>query len=214
MEGGILLQELGGDHSVRTLRVLICCLITQAYSFQEPGLEAKLAQDLADETTRESAIRGVQEQGTPSIARLIQLGNDPPQGVNHHRLLIGLADLFGRLKAEEAIPFLADNITLQRYNDMNTWTRTDAVVEGRLPAAHALIQIGGPAVNPLARAYWKPTTFDERNAIMFTLSKIATPEAEEFFRVAISAMRLQMEWAEAGRKKASPMKTRGNDPLH
>jgi hypothetical protein len=196
--------QLIDDGGVKTLSILTICLSTQAYCFQEPDLEARVAKELASETTRESAILGVLEQRTPSVSRLIELGRNPPPGINQHGLRIGLADLFGRMRAEEAIPFLVANITLQRYGDMNTWTRTDQVIEGRLPAGHALILIGAPAVEPLARAYWKPTTSEERNAIMFTLSRIANPGTEEFFNAAMFGLRLQKEWAEAGIKKAAP----------
>ncbi len=76
-----------------------------------------LARRLADPQTRESAVAEVVTLGNRKVPLLLSWTRKPPGGLNfmeRWELDIGLADVFGQLKTEAAIPFLISHISMTR----------------------------------------------------------------------------------------------------
>jgi HEAT repeat protein len=161
-----------------------------------------IARLLADDGARESAVRSVVESRGKEVPLLLSWARKPPAGVDRAGLDIGLADVFGKLKTAEAIPFLIKNITMERWPPSpNTWMKTPEVIEGRMPAVAALVQIGPESAKALIRAGLDGKTFEERLAAIFVVSQISNvPESMEFLASALGQANLQRHWAEDGLK--------------
>ncbi len=163
-----------------------------------------LARQLATESTRRSAVARIVASRRDKVPLLLSWTRNPPANVDEHELSIGLADAFGQLKTKEAIPYLIKNIGIERWRDVNTWLKTDDVIEERLPAVAALIQIGPEAYDALVRASWKPMDTVDRRAVVFAavriVSKTKDPEARRFFHSVLAEANMLRYWAEAGLK--------------
>jgi hypothetical protein len=126
----------------------------------------------------------------------------PPAQVDEYELFLGLADAFGRLKTEAAIPFLIKHINIQRgLAAPNIWMKTGEVIQQRMPAIGALIQIGPPASKALIGT-WPPRQEEDRLATIFVVSQISgVPEARGFLASAMGEANLEHHWAGEGLKR-------------
>ena len=165
--------------------------------------EQSLAHELARDGSRRNAVDKIAARGSSLVPLLLLWTCNPPTDVNEHDLNVGLAEAFGRLKAKEAIPFLIKNITLKRGaldDTPNTWLKVAEVIERRLPAVVALIQIGPEASEAVMRASWeKPMVDDEMLAAIFVVSRIPNvPGARQFLASALGGANLRRFWAQEG----------------
>lgn len=182
-----------------TLAVAMNCLPVCARG----AAEQSLAHELAGDGTRENAVAKIVARGSSVVPLLLSWTRKPPADVNEHDLNVGLADAFGRLKTKEAIPFLIKNISMKRGaldDTPNTWLKVPEVIERRLPAVVALIQIGPEASEAVMRASWqRPMVDDAMLAAIFVVSRIPNvPGARRFLSSALSGANLQMFWAQEG----------------
>jgi hypothetical protein len=103
-----------------------------------------------------------------------------------HGVRVGLADAFGVMGSEEAIPWLIANITLWRYGgfmqDMNRWNHASDSLEKAFPAVRALVRIGPAAVDALRVAYQTKLDRETQLAIVFALSRMKDPTAKEVLK--------------------------------
>jgi hypothetical protein len=162
----------------------------------------ELARLLASEGSRESGIAKVLEAPDSKLSVLLSWTQAPPAGVNKSDLYVGLADAFARLRAKAAIPFLIKNISLQRWlSTPNIWLKTAQVVQERLPAASALIQIGPEASKAIIHTSWVRMAPDDRLAAIFVVSRIkGVPEAPAFLSSVLGQANLERHWADEGLK--------------
>jgi hypothetical protein len=129
------------------------------------------------------------------------LAKKPPAQLNQYQLFVGLADAFGQLKAKEAIPFLIENISLERgLHTVNTSMKTAEVIIGRMPAVAALIQIG-PAASQAVIDTWQKIGREDRIWAIIVVSQIrGVPEARTFLSSVAGEANLERLWAEEGLK--------------
>lgn len=170
----------------------------------------ELARRLLDDSTRAGAIAGIAASGIPRVPVLLKWTHKPPIRIDdfdRYRLNTALAEIFGRLRAQEAIPFLIQNITLQNWPlAPNTWMKTPEVIEQRMPAIEALIQIGPKAYDALIHIPWYRSEPEERLAAILVVSKLAVgmsdhSEAREFLASMAGQANMQRFWAEDGLKR-------------
>lgn len=169
-------------------------------SSQDRG-DQELARQLANASTRQSAVAKILASGSAKIVLLLSWTLKPPAQVDKYELYIGLADALGQLRAREAIPFLIDNIGLRRTRevDLAPWLKTDQVIEWTFPAVAALIQIGPDASKALIRASRRPMVAEHRIAVIFAVSRIRdVPEARTFLTQALGMANIERYWAEEG----------------
>ncbi len=88
----------------------LCC----GFAAPQDPKSLEMARQLADESTRQSAVPRIVASGSNTVSQLLSWAKTPPTGVDEHGIYVGLADVFGQLKTEEAIPFLIKNISLDR----------------------------------------------------------------------------------------------------
>ncbi len=140
----------------------------QTSHLQDPE---SLALALTTGHDRPAAIQEVLRSPTKSLPLLLEWTTKPPS-VNHDRLYPVMAELFGRLQAREAVPFLVSKILV---NDLPgpgyVWAGTADEVLGRLPAAKALVRIG-PFTLPYLRTAYEASKGDEQFAIALVLCLI------------------------------------------
>jgi len=162
----------------------------------------ELARLLSNEQSRKSAVDKILATPDRKLPVLLSWTRHTPPGVSKVDLYVGLADVFGRLKAREAIPFLIENIGLQRWlASPNIWLKTAQVVEERLPAAAALIQIGPEASTAIIHKSWARVAPEDRLAAIFVVSRIGNvPEAGAFLSSVLGEANLERHWAEEGLK--------------
>jgi hypothetical protein len=183
----------------------LACVMILAVSFlarsQETG-GSELAQLLADSKTRESTVQMIVGDGTRRIPLLLSWARRPPAGVDSCSLYIGLADVFGRLKTRDSIPFLIKNIgSLRRTCDVDLapWLKAPETIEEMLPAMGALIQIGPEAARALIRASEGPMRTTDRRAAIFAVAHIkGAPEAYAFLSSVVAEAAQERHWAEEG----------------
>ena len=162
-----------------------CSLIIAILSGCQTGVaqtapKPDLAQLLSNDTTRKAGVAAATASGNERLSVLLSWTRKPPPSVNKYELDIGLADVFGQMRAKEAIPFLIENISLNRWVGADPWMKTSKVIEERLPAVGALVRIGPDASKALVRAYWGPMSAKDRAAAIFTVARIRAPEARDF----------------------------------
>jgi hypothetical protein len=178
--------------------LLISCVAATAQVISDQELPNRLA----NEATRRAAVDLIVASGMDKLPLLLSWTRNPPADINENELYVGLADAFGRLRAKEAIPFLIKNISIQRWHDVNTWLKTPSVIEERLPAVAALIQIGPEASKALIRASWEAMVAEDRLAAIFVISQVkGVPEARAFLSSALAEASLERYWAEEGLKR-------------
>jgi hypothetical protein len=162
----------------------------------------ELAARLADTGTQRSAIDEIVARGQKDIPLLLSWTRALPDVEDKYELMLGMAQVFGRLKTTEAIPFLIKNISLQVFPQApNTFMKTPEVIEGRMPAIVALINIGPEASRALLRAPIAGMTSEDRLAVIFTISRIpGVPKASEFLMGISGQANMERFWAENGLK--------------
>jgi hypothetical protein len=129
---------------------------------------------------------------------LFTLRDNPPLGIDRRELNIGLADSFGALRTRKAIPFLIDNIGIRRWFEAHNWLKSGEVIENRLPAVHALIQIGPDSLDALFHAYSGRLGNSERLAIVFVVSRIKDPRCRDFLQGIQGEVETMQRWASDG----------------
>jgi len=79
------------------------------------------------------------------------------------------------------------------------------VIERRLPAVVALIQIGAEASKALISASWECMATEDRLAAIFVVSRIKdVPEARALLAQALGEANMQRHWADEGLKLLDP----------
>lgn len=156
--------------------------------------ELELARRLTGVETRRAAIKYAIEQAEVLKPLLLRWTESPPTGIYKRGLYKALAEIFGELRATEAIPFLIRNLDeLQSY--MPIWNKGSDVIIQESPAIRALLRIGKAAVPALisAGAPANRLTFEETLSIVFTLTQLKDPRAKHFlFAVRASAFLLAL----------------------
>jgi hypothetical protein len=183
---GILISEesvLWSDTFVIVGLLVLSC----ATPLEGQGLSKdNLANMLATEQTRKDAVAFVVSSGNTYVPLLLSWTRTAPPGVNMSQLYVGLADAFGELKTEEAIPFLIGNISMERtrvsLSVSDPWDKGPDVVEARLPAVAALIRIGPPSAKATYPLWWHMSDQD-RLAGMYVIARVGEQrEASDFFK--------------------------------
>lgn len=167
---------------------------------QETEGDARLARMLADPGFRAEAVEQVAARGDEAGRVLMRWTDATPEGVEARELKVGLADAFGRLRYEPAIPFLMRYLDMERWRmrRMNKWMKTAEVVRETLPAADALIRIGPAALGPLADAVNTGLEPELRLIAVFVASEMGTPAAREFLRQMRGYALMEASYAERG----------------
>jgi hypothetical protein len=169
-------------HFFSRLAILAACglpLVAQTI------VNTDLARLLASEEGREDAIAFVSASPNDRIPLLLELTKRSGADADGHDLLVGLADAFGKLKVERAIPFLLKNLTLPRdqFIDLKPWMKTDYVIVQAFPSIAAMISIGPDASRAIMHAYGQAMTNEDRLASIFVVAHIpGVPEAKIFLR--------------------------------
>lgn len=152
----------------------------------------------------QTAVSEVVKAGAKKVPLLLSWTRKPPDGIDPYQLNIGLADAFGQLKTEAAVPFLVKVIGINRFYpaDINPWIKVPLVVENTYPAATALIRIGPAGAQAAIRASDGPMTADERLLAIFVVARVGAvvPRAREFLSVARGEAFQERYWAEEGLK--------------
>jgi hypothetical protein len=169
------------------------------------GRDQELARLLADIATQQTAVDRIVASGNEKVSLLISWTRTPPVDLDEFHTYIfrsGLAEVFGRLKTKEAIPFLVQNIGLKRWPLVGpVFTKAPEVVYDRMPAVAALIRIGPDALRALTDAPYRPSTLEDRLAVIFVVSRVAAtmPDkdgARQFLTSALRNANLERFWAE------------------
>jgi hypothetical protein len=94
-----------------------------------------LAVSLANDTTEEAAIASIVASGRGKVPLLLSWTKKPPPHVLECALDTGLADVFGRLRTKEAIPFLVKIISMYRSCGISLapWLKVPALSSGTSP---------------------------------------------------------------------------------
>lgn len=207
-----------------TLKCGLWCLITGSLlaavapaqpsrgSSRNPDLSLARALADADEGTRHAAIRSVVSSRQPTVRSLLTLARDPPAQFGlweQARLAASLADIFGELRAREAIPFLVEKILIEDgpLTSPNIWTKPPEVIIERMPAVRALIRIGAPAAAAIMKGP-EPCEFTSRMAGTLVVSRIAQTmrdpqEAVLFLQIRRNGAFMEAQMAEDGLKALS-----------
>jgi HEAT repeat protein len=165
-----------------------------------------LARRLADDWTREAAVEEVVASADAMIPLLLSWTAKPPDGIMARFLDVGLADAFGRMKTEAAIPFLVREIDLDRsIASFAPWIKPAENIEAAYPAAAALIRIGPAGARAVIKAADGPMTREQRRLAIFVVGRTkGAPEAREFLTTALAWANSEREWAERGLKALEP----------
>lgn len=163
------------------------------------GVDA-LARRLSDAATRDAAVAEVAASGAATTAVLLGWTTKPPAGVRVRDLNIGLAEAFGVMKTEAAVPFLIRVIALKKFDfTLAPWLKEASNVEFEYPAAKALIQIGPPAAPAVISAAQGPMTPEQGLLAIFVVGQTdGVPGAREFLTRAVAQANQERVWAERG----------------
>jgi hypothetical protein len=162
---------------------------------------ADIARLLSRESTREIGISRVIESRARVLPLLLSWTTNPPKNIDISELNIGLAEVFAKLRTQEAVPFLIANISMKRGGnvDFAPWLKTPEAIEGTYPAVEALIQIGPVAATQVIVAARGRMTSSDRLAAIFVVSRIkSVPGAKQFLRQAKLDAETQANWATLG----------------
>lgn len=182
--------------------VMIAIVVGCVDASAQDASDQELAQRLANDRTRQSAVAKILASGRRRVPLLLSWARKPPADVDQYQLYIGLADAFGQLQTKEAIPFLIKNISLDRTRpaDFAPWLKAPQVIEKTFPAVAALIQIGPEASKALIRAPWERAEAERRLAAIFAVSRIRDQAARGFLASALGQANMERYWAEEGLK--------------
>ena len=140
---------------------------------------------VAGEDTRQQAVSFVSASRRGRIPLLMQLTTESFPNVDDHSLQVGLADVFGEVKADESIPFLLRHLILRRSEgaDFAPWTKIDPVVLRSFPCIRALVSIGARASKALIKEFAGGNDSEGRLAAIFVVAHIpGVPEASGFLK--------------------------------
>jgi hypothetical protein len=193
------------SHAMNAIVCIFLAATCRSASAQDLN-DQELARVLVDDNTRPSAVTRIVASGSVRVPLLLMWTRTPPPQLNEYeqyKLEIGLAEVFGRLKTKEAIPFLIKNISLERWPRPNIWIKTPEVIEGHLPAAAALIKIGREALAALIHDSWWQKPPDDRLPTIFVVSRIGatltdTDEVRGFLASVLGRANEERHWAEWG----------------
>ena len=164
----------------------------------------KLAVALANPDARTRTVEDIVSSGRTDVPLLLELARRPPRGVDRSELYIGLAEVFGRLRVREALPFLIANISLGIERAPNIWLKTDRAIAERMPAVAALIRIGPAASLAVMNAWAGPMTDADRLAAIFVVGQIqGVPDARAFLQSVVGGATLERNLALDGIKALS-----------
>jgi len=165
-----------------------------------------LAYRLAGKWVRLAAVQEVAASAAEMTPVLLSWTTKPPAGVDTRELDVGLADAFGRMKTEAAIPFLIKIIGLERdLVSIAPWLKTPDIIEKTYPAAAALIRIGPAGASAVIKAADGPMTHDDRLLAIFVVARTkGVPEARVFLTRAVGWANIERYEAEEGIKALEP----------
>lgn len=149
-------------------------------SAQAQDRNDRLVRLLANDRTQAKTVAKIVASGQDKLPLLFSWTKNPPEGLGPIELItfdVGLADIFGHLKSNEAIPFLIKHISMQRSTFLTSpgfGLKADSVILERMPAIAALISIGTPALEPLEHAFYPMAPSDDRIPLLFAISRIVT----------------------------------------
>jgi hypothetical protein len=187
---------MGRNPFITAVGCAVAMLVGHELAVAQTVPDLELARLLADGKTREYTVARIASMGIEKIPLLLSWTRKPPSGLLESELNVGLADVFGRLRTTEAIPFLIKNIALERVVPGETWTKAPEVVEFDLPAAGALIRIGPAASKAVMQACQSPMLPMDRLVAVFVVSRIkGVPEAKQFLAIAEWQARAQLLYA-------------------
>ena len=191
-------------------------LLTCAVAMAEDSKDRQLASQLAEPNSRKRAVAALVASSTTSnIALLLQWTRTPPRGVDQVELDIGLAEAFGELRTEDAIPFLIRNISLQAPpSSPDVWMKTPEVIRGRLPAVAALIRIGPRASRALIQAFSKLRNEDRLAALVVVSQVQGVPEARGFLASVLGQANMERIRAEEGLSGGADVPNYNGQPIH
>jgi hypothetical protein len=187
--------------ALAVIAIVVGCAVGSA----QDVTNEELARQLANDSTRPSAIATILASGAAKAPLLLEWTQKPPAHVDQYGLYVGLADALGQLKTKEAIPFLIKSISRRRtrYVDFAPWLKAPEVIEYTFPAVAALIQIGPDASRALIRAFQEPMLNEDRLASIFVISRINdVPEARAFLTSVIGEASTELRYAEEGLKRS------------
>jgi len=166
---------------------------------EKPDLLARRLAD-ANLETRSAAIEEVIASPGNWTTVLLDWTTNPPAGVRASDLNVGLAEAFGRIKTEAAVPFLIRVISIRRFPfTLAPWIKEASSVEYEYPAAEALVRIGPAAAEAVIKAADGPMTPLERLCAIFVVGQAAAaPGTREFLMRAIGQANADRVWAEKG----------------
>lgn len=171
-----MIWHTSGDAQILKAIMLVCAIV---------GLSAEAQVDrdrlllLAQPQARDEIINSIVARRGELLPVLIELSKNPPASINRQEFDIGLAQAFGRLATPEGIPFLLKKLTLQRglYRGLTANGRMAVVLQ--YPAVGALIEIGQPALHPIAERLSSSTTSEERHLAIIIIGAVGGSEARE-----------------------------------
>jgi hypothetical protein len=187
----------------QTVFVVLAMLATTV-SVRAQGIDGReLAHRLANSNTQQRAIQEVVAAGRAYVPLLLSWTRKAPDTLDkydQYNLKLAIAQVFGRLKTLEAISFLIKNISLQvGLDDPNTWMKTGEVIEKRMPAVAALIQIGPAASKALLHIPFEQVPTEDRLPVIFTISRIpGVPGARVFLATVAGEANMERFRAQEG----------------
>lgn len=164
--------------------------------------DQRLASLLSNAGTRESIIDTLVSSGRVNVPLFLDWTKAPPAKIDKYNLYLALAELFGRLRTRAAIPFLINNIDLQKSPETpNTWMKTAQVIRERMPAIAALIEIGPSASEALIHTPMETMSAEKRLAAIFVVGQIpGVSDAPAFLKSLSGQANLEYFWAQKGLK--------------
>lgn len=135
------------------------------------------------------------------IPLVMELTTESFPSVDDHRLQVGLADIFGELKVEESVPFLANHLILRRYPgaDFAPWSKRDPVVLQTFRPFRPSFRSGRTHLKALIKEYAGAKQSEKRLAAIFVVAHIpGVPEAVEFLKSVSEPTGLEREYINTG----------------
>jgi hypothetical protein len=175
------------SHIVTKVSIAISACLLSAYA--QSGQRDPFAVRLVNPDTRQETLDEIRQNRDKVLPRLLAWAKELPSGFNEFEqrdLQIIMAEIFGNLRVEEAIPFLIANISLDKGPMTNVWGRTPEVIQARLPGVAALIAIGPEAARTLIATPRDRMSPYDRLAAVFVVSRIGgVPGAREYLNSAL-----------------------------
>lgn len=153
--------------------------------FGQPITPYSLLKLLSNTETSRQGVDLIKSSGSKYVPLLLKWAKNPPKDdialMGIHR--VGLADAFGELKVKEAIPFLLENINMNREmlhadSGGGAEARYQADIKNK-PAMTALIKIA--ELEPMQYAYTQNRlTWREREEVLIVICEIAETKSETY----------------------------------